>query len=425
MLRRAYHETVAWAAELIAETPDLDDDTRRLTQLHLTQISAALSPSNFIATNPDLLRETMRERGANLVRGARMLAEDLEAGRGVLKIRQSDSTSFELGVNIASTPGTVIFRNELIELIQYAPATPGVRRRPLLIVPSWINKFYILDLTPEKSFVRWAVSQGLTVFIISWVNPDERHGAKRFDDYLVDGLFAALGAVEAETGERRVDVAGYCVGGTLVAAGAAHEAAAGENRIASLTLLAAQVDFSAAGDLKALFDEAKVRLLEDRMYARGFLEGTDMASAFNMLRPNDLIWSYVVNVYLKGQPPTAFDLLHWNSDSTRIPAANHAFYLRRCYLENSLARGLMVLAGERLDLARVTIPIYCLATREDHIAPARSVFIGAQCFGSEVVFVLAGSGHIAGVVNPPAKQKYEYWTGPVPTGAVPSMPSTG
>jgi len=344
-----------------------------------------------------------------------MLVEDLEAGRGVLKIRQSDSTKFEIGVNIATTPGKVVFRNELIELIQFAPTTERVHQRPLLIVPSWINKYYILDLSPEKSFVRWAVAQGLTVFIISWVNPDERLSAKNFEDYLEDGVFAALEEIEIRTGERRVNVAGYCVGGTLLSAGTALLAAKGDDRIASITLLAAQVDFTRAGDLKAMFDETKIRLLEDRMYARGFLEGADMAAAFNMLRPNDLIWTYVVNVYLKGQPPPAFDLLFWNSDSTRIPAANHAFYLRNCYLENRLAQGTMELAGQRLDLSRIAVPIYCLAAREDHIAPAQSVYLGAQRFGGRVTFVLAGSGHIAGVVNPPNKLKYQYWTDGIPS----------
>jgi polyhydroxyalkanoate synthase len=262
------------------------------------------------------------------------------------------------------------------------------------------------------------VAEVLTVLVVSWVNPDERHSAKGFDAYLTEGLFSALTAVERATGERRVDVVGYCVGGTLAAAAAAHEAATGAGRIASLTLLAAQVDFSEAGDLKALFDENKVRALEDRMYARGYLEGAEMASAFNALRPNDLIWSSIVNVYLKGQPPPAFDLLHWNSDSTRIPATNHAFYLRSCYLENRLAEGRMELAGERLDLGRVDVPVFALAAREDHIAPARSVFRGAQRFGGPVSFVLAGSGHIAGVVNPPARQKYDHAVGPAPAGAL-------
>jgi polyhydroxyalkanoate synthase len=285
-----------------------------------------------------------------------------------------------------------------------------VLRRPLLIVPPWINKFYILDLSPEKSFIRWAVGQGHTVFVISWVNPDERQAGKSFDDYMREGILEALDVVGAVTGEKSVNAIGYCVGGTLLAATLAYMAETGDARIASATFFTAQVDFTQAGDLRFFADEVQIAALERRMEERGYLEGEQMASAFNMLRPNDLIWPYVVGNYLMGEPPAAFDLLYWNSDSTRMPAANHTFYLRACYLENRLALGRMELGGIRLDLGKVTIPVYELATREDHIAPARSVYAGARLLGGPVTMVVAGSGHIAGVVNPPARQKYQHWT---------------
>ena len=341
-----------------------------------------------------------------------MLAEDIEAGHGDLKIRQSDAAMFEVGRNLAITPGKVIFENELMQLIQYAPATETVLKRPLLIVPPWINKFYILDLTPEKSFIKWCVDQGLTVFVISWVNPDAHLANKTFEDYMREGPLAALDVIEQATGERKVHAIGYCVGGTLLAVTLAYMAAKGDDRIASATFFAAQVDFTHAGDLKVFVDEEQIAALERHMAERGYLEGRKMANAFNLLRSNDLIWPYVINNYLKGKEPFPFDLLYWNSDATRMPAANHSFYLRNCYLENRLAKGEMVIGGEKLDLKKVQIPIYNLATREDHIAPAKSVLLGSKFFGGPVRFVLAGSGHIAGVVNPPGKMKYQYWTGP-------------
>ncbi|KFG68514.1 class I poly(R)-hydroxyalkanoic acid synthase [Microvirga sp. BSC39] len=410
-LKQAYLISSRWAEDLVENADGLDERTRHKAQFYLKQLSSALSPSNFLLTNPELIRETLRENGANLVRGISMLAEDIEAGGGELKIRQSDPSNFRIGVNIANTPGKVIFRNELIELIQYAPATEKVLKRPLLIVPPWINKYYILDLNPEKSFIRWAVAQGLTVFCISWVNPAEQHAEKGFEHYMRDGIFAALDAIEQATGEKKVTAIGYCVGGTLLATTLAYMAAKRDKRIDSATLFTAQVDFTHAGDLKVFAGEQEVQSLEASMKKRGYLEGARMANAFNMLRPTDLIWPYVVNVYMKGKAPLPFDLLYWNADSTRMPAANHAFYLRNCYLENKLAQGEMELAGVKLDLKKVKVPIFNLATKEDHIAPARSVFEGSKAFGGPVHYVLAGSGHIAGVVNPPGKPKYQFWTG--------------
>ncbi|GGH17591.1 class I poly(R)-hydroxyalkanoic acid synthase [Alsobacter metallidurans] len=415
-IKQAYLITSRWAEDLVKEADGIDPKTKHKAEFYVRQIASALAPTNFVATNPELIRETLKENGENLVRGMKMLAEDIEAGQGTLKLRQTTAGNFAVGVNMATTPGKVVFRNDLMELIQYEPATEQVFKRPLLIVPPWINKFYILDLNPEKSFIRWAVSQGLTVFTISWVNPDERQATKSFEDYMREGVFAALDTIEKATGEKKVTAIGYCVGGTLLSVALAHMAATGDDRIESATLFTTQVDFTHAGDLSVFVDEEQVRHTEDKMYARGYLEGSSMASAFNMLRPNDLIWPYVVNVYLKGQSPFPFDLLYWNSDSTRMPAANHSFYLRNCYLENKLSKGEMEVGGIKLDLSKVTIPIYNLAAREDHIAPAKSVFVGSQSFGGEVTYVLAGSGHIAGVVNPAGKPKYQYWTGGKPQG---------
>ncbi|MGQ0446713.1 MAG: PHA/PHB synthase family protein [Beijerinckiaceae bacterium] len=410
-LRQAHSIVSHWADELVLRSHDLDPHVRDKARFYLRQISSALSPSNFIATNPELLKETWASSGDNLVRGATFLAQDLEAGKGTLKIRQCDTSKFELGVNLATTPGKVVYRNDLIELIQYAPATGAVYKRPLLLVASWINKFYILDLNPEKSFVRWAVSQGFTVFIISWVNPDSRHRDKGFESYLREGILASLDAIEKATGETKISAIGYCIGGTLLAMTLAYMAKAGDKRITSASFLTTQTDFSQAGDLRILVDEDHLRGLEEKMAASGYLEASAMAAAFNMLRPEDLIWSFYVNNYLKGKLPLAFDLLAWNSDSTRMTAANHLTYLRDCYLENRLSKRKAKFGGRILDLSKVTIPVYHLAARDDHIAPAKSVFIGAKLFGGEVRFVVAGSGHIAGVINPVARPKYQYWLG--------------
>jgi polyhydroxyalkanoate synthase len=303
-----------------------------------------------------------------------------------------------------------------MQLIQYTPTTSEVLRRPLLIVPPWINKFYILDLTPEKSFIKWCVAQGLTVFVISWVNPDARQQHKDLADYMHEGPLEALDVIKKITGEDEVTAIGYCVGGTLLAITLAYMAARDDRRIGSATFFAAQTDFTHAGDLKVFVDDDQIAALEKHMHERGYLEGKSMATAFNLLRSNDLIWPYVINNYVKGKAPFPFDLLYWNSDATRMPAANHSQYLRGCYLENRLASGKMDIEGTRLDLGKVQAPIYNLATREDHIAPPKSVLLGSSLFGGPVKYVLAGSGHIAGVVNPPDRNKYQYWTGPKPQG---------
>jgi polyhydroxyalkanoate synthase subunit PhaC len=405
-----YLLTTRWAQDLVRDADGIDPHTRKKAEFYVQQITNAIAPSNFVFTNPEVLRETLSSNGDNLVRGMTMLAEDIEAGHGTLRIRQSDPSNLTVGVNMATTPGKVIYQNELMQLIQYEPTTENVLRTPLLIVPPWINKFYILDLRPEKSFIKWCVDHGVTVFVISWVNPDRELGKKTFEDYMKEGPLAAMDVIEKVTGEMKVHTAGYCVGGTLLATTLAWLAEKRRVRVTSATFFAAQVDFTHAGDLLVFVDEDQISALERDMQASGVLEGSKMAMAFNMLRSNDLIWSYVVSNYLKGQPPSAFDLLHWNSDATRMPAANHSYYLRNCYLENRLSTGSMVLDNTLLDLSKVKVPVYNLATREDHIAPADSVLYGSQFFGGPVKYVLSGSGHIAGVVNPPAAGKYQFWT---------------
>ncbi len=416
-LKQAYLLTSHWAEHLVKNAGGIDAHTRAKAEFYVKQIANAISPSNFVLTNPELLRETMATNAENLVRGMHMLGEDIEAGHGKLRIRQSDGSNFEVGRNLALTPGKVVFQNELMQLIQYEATTEEVLKVPLLIVPPWINKFYILDLTPEKSFIKWCVDQGITVFVISWVNPDARLAEKSFEQYMREGVITAMDKIAEVTGEKKVHTIGYCVGGTLLSITLAWLAARRQNRAVSATLFAAQVDFTYAGDLLVFVDEERIRQLEAHMKEQGYLEASRMATAFNLLRSNDLIWPYVVNNYLRGKTPHPFDILFWNSDATRMPAANHAFYLRNCYLNNRLTKGDMEIAGTTLDLRKVKVPIYNLATREDHIAPARSVLFGSQYFGGPVTFVLAGSGHIAGVINSPAKPKYQYWTGGAPVGS--------
>jgi polyhydroxyalkanoate synthase subunit PhaC len=416
-LKQAYLLTTRFANQMVSEAGNLDPHTRHKAEFYVRQIANAVSPSNFVLTNPELLRETVASNAQNLVTGMQMLAEDIKAGGGDLRIRQSDSALFEVGRNLAVTPGKVIFQNDIMQLIQYAPSTPTVLKKPLLIVPPWINKFYVLDLMPEKSFIKWCVDQGITVFCVSWVNPDAQLAKKSWEDYINEGPLAALEAIKQATGEDQVHSVGYCVGGTLLALALAAMAARGDQRIVSATMMAAQVDFTYAGDLKVFVDEEQVELLEQRMAERGYLEGKSMVTVFNLLRSNDLIWPYIINNYMKGKAPFPFDLLYWNSDATRLPAANHSFYLRNCYLDNKLTKGGLTIGNTPIDLKAIKIPVYNLATREDHIAPAKSVLLGSKYFGGPVRYVLSGSGHIAGVVNPPDKHKYQYWTGPKPRSA--------
>jgi polyhydroxyalkanoate synthase len=369
-----------------------------------------MAPTNFALTNPEVLRTTIESGGENLLKGLSNLLDDLERGKGKLAIKMTDMEAFKVGENIAVTPGKVIFQTDLMQLLQYSPTTETVARRPLLIIPPWINKFYILDLRERNSFIKWAVGEGHTVFVVSWVNPDERLAEKTFDDYMLEGPLAALDAIEKATGEKEVNVVGYCLGGTLLACTLAYMATKKDERFVSATFLTTMVDFVEAGELSVFIDEEQLAALEERMQVKGFLEGRDMATTFNMLRANDLIWSFVVNNYLLGKDPFPFDLLYWNADSTRMPAAMHSFYLRQMYQENKLSKGEITLLDTRIDLAKIKQPVFILSTREDHIAPWKSTYVATQLYKAPTKFCLSASGHIAGVVNPPAAGKYCYWT---------------
>ncbi len=408
--KQAYLLTSKWAEDMLENTEGLEGKTRQRAEFYLRQVASALSPSNFPLTNPEVLRETLATNAENLVQGMSLLAEDMKKSGDLLKISQTDVTAFEIGRELATTPGKVIFQNEIFQLIQYTPSTDKVREIPLLIVPPWINKFYILDLTAAKSMIKFLVDEGFTVCVVSWVNPDAALSHKSFEDYMQEGILTATDAVKRETGVDKINVVGYCVGGTLLATTLAYLAARGEELVNAATFLATQIDFTYAGDLLLFTDEEQLESLNELMSERGYLDGSRMANVFNMLRPRDLIWPYIVNNYLLGKKPFPFDLLYWNQDSTRMTAANHNYYLREFYNANRLAKGELVVAGTRLDMRKVKIPVFELATKEDHIAPAKSVYEGAKIFGGEVDFVLSGSGHIAGVVNPPEKVKYQYWT---------------
>ncbi len=410
-IKQSYLLTSRWVQGVVSNVDGLDQQTAKKVDFYTRQFIDAMAPSNFLATNPEVLRATVESGGENLLKGLNHLLEDLERGKGKLSIRMTDLDAFKIGENIASTPGKVVYRNDLIELIQYTPTTETVNKVPLMIIPPWINKYYILDLRPKNSFIRWAVAQGHTVFVLSWVNPDENLAKKSFEDYMREGPLEALEQIRVATGERQVNAIGYCLGGTLLSSTLAYMAAKGDDRILSATFFTTMTDFTEAGELSVFIDEAQLQSLEERMNKSGYLDGSEMAGTFNMLRANDLIWSFVVNNYLLGKEPFPFDLLYWNSDSTRMPAAMHSFYLRNMYLDNKLAKpGGITLAGEPIDLRKVKIPTYLISTREDHIAPWKSTFAATRLYSGPVKFVLSASGHIAGVVNPPEAGKYCYWT---------------
>ena len=409
--------------DTVASTEGLDDATRTKVNFFTRQYIDALSPSNFALTNPEVFRETVKSHGQNLIKGLNNLLHDVEAGNGQLRIRMTDTSAFEMGKNVATTPGKVVFQNDLIQLIQYDPATPQQYKRPLLIVPPWINKYYILDLREKNSYVKWATDQGHTTFIISWVNPDEKLAKKGFDDYLLEGAMAAIDEVERITGEKSINVASYCLGGTLLMTTLAYMAAKKDKRVASATFFTTMLDFTDPGELGAFLDKDTVEMLEQKMHKRGYLEGSEMAGTFNMMRANDLIWSFVVNNYLMGKDPFPFDLLYWNSDSTRMPATMHSFYLRNMYMYNRLREpGGIEVNGVKIDLSKVKTPCYFISTIEDHIAPWRSTYAGAQLPSGPVKFVLGGSGHIAGIVNPPAANKYFYYTNDATDNNLPENP---
>ena len=395
----------------VSEVEGLDAQTARKVKFFTRQYVDALAPTNFVMTNPEVLKATVETGGKNLLDGLNHLLHDLERGHGKLAISMTDYKAFKMGENVATTPGKVVYQNDLMQLIQYQPATKEVYKTPLLIVPPWINKYYILDLRQKNSFIKWAVDQGITVFVVSWVNPGKELANKGFEDYMLEGPLAALDAVEKATGEPEVNMIGYCLGGTLTASALAWMAAKGQSRVKSVTFFTALLDFSEPGELGVFVDEGVLANLEKKMEQRGYLEGAEMAGTFNMLRANDLIWSFVVNNYLLGKDPFPFDLLYWNSDSTRMPAKMHTFYLRNMYIRNKLREpGGITLAGVPIDLSRIDIPTYFISTVEDHIAPWKTTYLGARLLNGPVRFVLGGSGHIAGIVNPPAANRYWYWT---------------
>ncbi len=412
VLKQSYLLTSQHIMKLIA-SGNLDKKQQHKLDFFSRQMVDALSPGNFALTNPEVLKATIDSKGGNLVNGMKNLVHDLVEGKGQLKISMVDKSKFEVGKNIATTPGKVVFENELMQLIQYSPSTDKVYKRPLVIYPPWINKFYILDLSPKNSFIQWVVGKGYTVFVVSWVNPDNALAHKSFEDYMNDGIFAALDAIEAATGEKEVNAIGYCIGGTLLACALSQMAVGGDKRIHSATFFTSQVDFSEAGDLMVFIDEKQLDSLDRRMARKGYLDASDMASTFNMLRSNDLIWSFVVNNYLLGRSPAAFDLLYWNSDSTRMPVKMHRFYLREMYLKNKLVEpGGITLNGIPVDLSAIRIPIFLQSSKDDHIAPYPSVYKATHHFSGPITFMLAGSGHIAGVINPPQANKYYYYTNP-------------
>ncbi len=412
LIKQSYLISARHIREAVAQVDGLSQESEKKVAFFTRQYVDALSPSNFLLTNPQVLRETVASGGQNLVRGLKNLLGDLEKGGGNLRISMTDESAFQLGRNVATTPGKVVYQNDLMQLIQYNALTEQVYKRPLVIIPPWINKYYILDLREKNSFIRWAVQQGHTVFVISWVNPDARLAQKGFDDYMLEGPLAALDAVERATGSKEVNFIGYCLGGTLLGATLGYlNQKKQQKRVASATFFVSLLDFSQPGELGVFIDEEQVQSLERKMNERGYLEGSEMAGTFNLLRANDLVWSFVVNNYLLGKDPFPFDLLYWNADSTRMPARMHSFYLRNMYIKNLMGvPGGIELAGVPIDLSKVKLPAYFISTIEDHIAPWKTTYRGARYLKGPVKFVLGGSGHIAGIVNPPAAKKYHYWT---------------
>ncbi|WP_440996135.1 class I poly(R)-hydroxyalkanoic acid synthase [Arhodomonas sp. SL1] len=410
-LKQSYLLTADYIHHTVKNVEGLDEKTERKIDFYTRQYIDAMSPSNFLATNPEVLQKTIETRGQNLLRGLNNLLEDLERGGGKLNIRMTDPEAFEVGRDLAVTPGKVVAETDLAQVIQYAPATEEVARRPVLFIPPWINKFYILDLRPKNSLIRYLVENGQTVFTISWRNPDESLADKEFEDYMLEGVCAAMKAVEESTGESDMNVVGYCLGGTLLAATLAYLKAKGDERVHSATFFTALIDFEQPGELEVFIDEEQLSTLERQMDEVGYLPGQQMAATMSSLRANDLIWSFFVNNYLQGEDPFPFDLLYWNQDSTNMPAKMHAFYLRKMYLENKLREpGGITLDGVPIDVSSVDVPAYFISAKEDHIAPWKATYQGARLLGGSKKFVLGGSGHIAGIINPPEKNKYGYWT---------------
>lgn len=411
-IKQHYLLNARWLQDMVGQIDGLSEHERQKLGFFTRQFIDATAPSNFALTNPEVMRTMIDTNGESIVAGLTNLLKDIEKGDGDFRISMTDESAFKMGENIATTPGSVVYENDLMQLIQYAPITEKVYATPLLLVPAWINKYYIFDLTAERSFIHWLTQQGYQVFVVSWVNPDEKLGRKNFEDYLQEGPLAALDVIERITGTKQTAIIGYCLGGTLSSIALSYLKSMGEEkRVASITYLTTLIDFADAGEISVFIDDSQLEALENRMSERGYLDANEMATTFNMLRANDLIWSFMVNNYLLGKQPFPFDLLYWNADSTRMPATMHAYYLRNMYQRNLLIKpnGLTLL-DTPINLTKITTPSYILATKEDHIAPWMSAYIATQTYDGEVVFTLADSGHIAGVVNPPAKNKYCYWT---------------
>ena len=412
VIKQSYLLSSNWMNELVASVEGVPPLEKRRVEFFTKMLTDAFAPTNFLASNPVALKALMETDGESLARGIENFAADLRRGDGAgLAISQTDYAQFEVGRNVATAPGKVVFKNEIIELLQFSPATEQVHQIPLVIFPPWINKYYIMDLRPEKSLIRWLTQQGITVFLASWVNPDAKLAHKTFEDYMRQGVYEGTAAAMKQCGVGHVNAVGYCIGGTLLGVSLAHMAAKGVTPIQSATFFAAQQDFSEAGDLLLFTNESWLAELERRMDAGGgVLDGHALAETFNVLRSNDMIWSFFVDNYLLGKTPKAFDMLYWNSDQTRMPKTLHLFYLRKFYAENAFAKGELQVDGITLDLKDVKIPVYVQSSRDDHIAPALSVYKSAQLFGGPVTFMMAGSGHIAGVINSPASGKYQHWT---------------
>ncbi len=409
-LKRSYLLTCRWIQSLTADADGVSDKDREKVEFYSRQFLSAMAPSNFAATNPTVLKKIKETQGQCLLDGLRNLLRDLEKGEGDLRITMTDESAFEVGKNLAVTPGKVVYQNEMMQLIQYEPSTKKVYEKPLIIVPPWINKFYILDLQEKNSFVKWVVDQGHTVFLVSWVNPTPELAQKTFDDYMRQGPLEALAQVQAATGAKQFNLLGFCIGGILCEATMAYLRAKGDERVVSLSLLTTMLDFQNVGEVSVFVDDEQIKSIEEYVAKHGYLDGKHMASMFSAMRENDLIWSFVVNNYLLGRDPMAFDLLYWNADSTRLPAEMLVFYLKKFYRDNGLIKkDYLTLCGESIDVGKIDIPVYSIATKEDHIAPWLSCYPITRKFSGNVRFVLGGSGHIAGIVNPPASNKYCYW----------------
>ena len=408
-IKQSYLLTSKWMRDVVADVEGLDEKTAEKVEFFTERYLDALSPTNFAATNPAVIEKVLETKGENLVSGLKNMMADMDNGSGQLNIRMTDTEAFTLGENVAATPGKVVFQNRMFQLIQYTPTTDKVLKRPLMIVPPWINKFYILDLQPKNSMLKWLTDQGHTVFVVSWVNPDETYKDVGFETYMQEGVLTAVDAVEAATGESEINAIGYCIGGTLLSLTLSYMKQKGDDRIKSATFFTTMIDFSEPGELGVFIDEEQIGNIEERMDTQGYLDGAGMSGAFNLMRANDLIWSFYINNYLLGNDARPFDLLFWNSDSTRMPAKMHSWYLRNMYLENQLCQPKAVtVEGVDIDLSKIDIPACFISAADDHIAPWLSTYKGAKLLGGKTRFILGGSGHIAGIVNPPTQVKYGY-----------------